>query len=111
MVAGSTLLSESVPVELRAAAQGLSDLLMGLAGALAGAVSGVIVEGWGYPTLTLLAAIATAPLAANRGDHPQPGGDRDRDQEQVYWTCTRGNQSQHRRIGSSYQHGGNRDTS
>jgi MFS family permease len=62
MVAGSTLLSESVPVELRAAAQGLSDLLMGLAGALAGAVSGVIVEGWGYPTLTLLAAIATAPL-------------------------------------------------
>ncbi|HEX2250636.1 MAG TPA: MFS transporter [Gemmatimonadales bacterium] len=62
MVAGSTLLSESVPGELRAAAQGLSDLLMGLAGALAGAVSGLIVEAWGYPTLTLLAALATAPL-------------------------------------------------
>ena len=62
MVAGSTLLSESVPVELRAAAQGLSDLLMGLAGATAGAVSGVIVYAWGYPTLTLLAALATAPL-------------------------------------------------
>jgi MFS family permease len=62
MVAGSTLLSDSVPVELRPSAQGLSDLIMGLAGALAGAVSGVIVDGWGYPTLTLLAAVATAPL-------------------------------------------------
>ena len=62
MVAGSTLLSESVPAELRASAQGLSDLIMGLAGALAGALSGVVVEGWGYPTLALLAALATAPL-------------------------------------------------
>jgi hypothetical protein len=35
---------------------------MGLAGASAGAVSGVIVEAWGYSTLTLLAALATAPL-------------------------------------------------
>ena len=47
MVAGSTLLSESIPVELRASAQGLSDLLMGLAGAMAGAISGVIVGTWG----------------------------------------------------------------
>jgi MFS family permease len=62
MVAGSTLLSESIPVELRPSAQGLSDLVMGLAGASAGAVSGVIVSAWGYPTLTLLAALATAPL-------------------------------------------------
>jgi MFS family permease len=62
MVAGSTLLSESVPVELRVSAQGLSDLVMGLAGAMAGAISGVIVAAWGYPTLTLLAALATAPL-------------------------------------------------
>jgi MFS family permease len=62
MVAGSTLLSESIPVELRPSAQGLSDLVMGLAGAMAGAISGVIVDAWGYPTLTLLAALATAPL-------------------------------------------------
>lgn len=62
MVAGSTLLSESVSAELRASAQGLSDLLMGLAGASASAVSGVIVHAWGYPTLTLLAALATMPL-------------------------------------------------
>ena len=64
MVAGSTLLSESMPFELRASAQGLSDMLMGLAGAVAGAASGVVVEVWGYPTLTLLAALATMPLAA-----------------------------------------------
>jgi predicted MFS family arabinose efflux permease len=56
------MLSESVPVELKPSAQGLSDLTMGLAGALAGAVSGLVVEGWGYPRLTLLAALATAPL-------------------------------------------------
>jgi MFS family permease len=61
-VAGSTLLSESVLPDLRAAAQGLSDLTMGLAGAAAGALSGVVVQTWGYPTLTLLAALATAPV-------------------------------------------------
>jgi MFS family permease len=62
MVAGSTLLSDAVPGEQRASAQGLSDLVMGLAGASAGAMSGVVVEAWGYPTLTVLAAIAAAPL-------------------------------------------------
>jgi MFS family permease len=64
MVAGATLLSEAVPAELRPSAQGLSDLLMGLAGASAGALSGVIVELWGYPKLTFLAALTTVPLVA-----------------------------------------------
>jgi MFS family permease len=64
MVAGSTLLSESVPTEYRPSAQGLSDVTMGLAGAAAGAASGLIVHGWGYPTLTLLAALTTLPLIA-----------------------------------------------
>ena len=90
MVAGSTLLSESIPVELRASAQGLSDLMMGLAGALAGAISGVIVAAWGYSTLTLLAAIATAPLivlvsfSTNRIDEragPGEASDRQRPKE------------------------------
>jgi hypothetical protein len=44
---------------------------MGLAGASAGAISGVILEAWGYPTLTLLAALAAATLvglvAVSRG--------------------------------------------
>ena len=64
MVAGSTLLSESVPLELRASAQGLSDLTMGLAGASAGALSGVVVYAWGFPMLGLIAALATAPFIA-----------------------------------------------
>jgi MFS family permease len=62
MIAGSTLLSESVPLHVRTSAQGLSDLITGLAGAVAGAVSGVIVEGWGFSTLTLIAALATIPF-------------------------------------------------
>lgn len=62
MVAGSTLLNESIPVELRPSAQGLSDLIMGLAGASAGALSGVIVQARGYPALALVAALATVPL-------------------------------------------------
>lgn len=63
MVSGSTMLSDAFPGDLRASAQGLSDLVMGLAGASAGALSGVVVGEWGYPRLTLLAAMATAPLA------------------------------------------------
>ncbi|MFG1778324.1 MFS transporter [Micromonospora sp. NPDC049048] len=62
MVAGSTLLSESVPVGVRPSVQGLSDLTMGLAGAGAGAVSGFVVEVAGYPVLTGLAAVAVVPL-------------------------------------------------
>lgn len=64
MVAGSTLLSESVPVDVRPAAQGLADMVMGIAGATAGALSGVVVAIGGYPVLALLAAIAALPLLA-----------------------------------------------
>ncbi len=64
MVAGSTLLSESVPAEVRPAAQGLSDLCMGVAGAAAGAVSGIVVELSGYQVLNVLAATAVVPLVA-----------------------------------------------
>lgn len=59
MIGGSTLLTESVPRSLRASSQGLSDLIMGLAGALGGALSGVVVFLWGYPTLALLAGLTT----------------------------------------------------
>jgi hypothetical protein len=47
---------------LRPSAQGLSDVVMGVAGATAGALSGLIVHTWGYPALALIAAAATAPL-------------------------------------------------
>ncbi|MFG2055031.1 MFS transporter [Micromonospora sp. NPDC048930] len=64
MVAGSTLLSESVPTGVRPAVQGFSDLIMGLAGAGAAALSGFVMRVAGYPTLTLLAAITVVPLVA-----------------------------------------------
>ena len=65
MVAGSTLVSESVPLELRASAQGLSDLTMGIAGASAGAVSGVIMDLWGYAALAVLAAVLIVLASAS----------------------------------------------
>ncbi|MEH0936764.1 MFS transporter [Micromonospora psammae] len=64
MVAGSTLLSESVPAAVRPSVQGFSDLTMGLAGAGAAAASGFVMRAAGYPVLTLLAAIAVVPLVA-----------------------------------------------
>jgi MFS family permease len=69
MVAGSTLLSESVAATVAPSVQGLSDVVMGLVAASAGALAGVIVDFFGYPTLTLVAAISTAPLIglATRG--------------------------------------------
>jgi len=76
MVAGSTLVSESVPVELRASAQGLSDLAMGVAGASASAASGVVVGAWGYATLTVFAALATAPLIVLASSSRKRAGDR-----------------------------------
>ncbi|MGW3889541.1 MFS transporter [Micromonospora chokoriensis] len=64
MVAGSTLLSESVPAGVRPSVQGFCDLVMGLAGAAAAVVSGFVMQFAGYPVLTLLAAVAAAPLVA-----------------------------------------------
>lgn len=63
MVAGSAMLSASISAELRPSAQGLSDVIMGVAGASAGALSGVVVQNFSYPALTLVAAVATLPLA------------------------------------------------
>ncbi|MEV0270783.1 MFS transporter [Hamadaea sp. NPDC050747] len=64
MVAGSTLFAASVPLPAKAAAQGLSDLTTGVAGATAGLLSGVIVQYGSYPVLTMLAALAVVPLLA-----------------------------------------------
>lgn len=51
LVSGSTLLTNSVTTAERAAVQGLSDVLMGLAGAGGGALAGVVVGGPGYAWL------------------------------------------------------------
>ncbi len=78
VVAGSTLLSESVPAAVRPTAQGLSDLTMGVAAALSGSAAGYIVDLFSYGTLTLVAALAIVPLLAlalRRNDlASSPGG-------------------------------------
>ena len=64
MVAGSTLVTESVAPANRPSVQGLSDLVMGLAAATSGGLSGLVVGWFSYGTLTVLAAVATVPLIA-----------------------------------------------
>lgn len=64
-VAGSTLLAESVEQDARVVVQGVSDMLMGAAGAVGGAASGLVLSGAGYFGLNMLAgAIAACVLAA-----------------------------------------------
>lgn len=62
LIAGSTLLTAAVPLRQRPAAQGLSDVAMGLAGGGGGALAGVVVGWWGYPALGLLAGGAALLL-------------------------------------------------
>ena len=64
MVGGSTLLSESVGVANKPAVQGLSDLVLGLAAAVSGAASGLVVAWASYAVLAALAALAVVPLLA-----------------------------------------------
>lgn len=64
LVAGSALLTESVPAPARAAAQGLSDLVMNTAAGVGGALAGVVVATAGYGWLNLLAALLLLPLGA-----------------------------------------------
>jgi len=56
MIAGSTLLTESLPVETRPRTQGAADLSMGICGAAAGLLSGVIVGLGSYTILNIIAA-------------------------------------------------------
>jgi MFS family permease len=64
-ISGSTLLAESVGQDARVAVQGVSDMLMGAAGALGGAVSGLVLGFAGYLGLNLLGGtIGAAVLAA-----------------------------------------------
>jgi MFS family permease len=62
-VAASTQLAESVPTSERPKVQGTSDLLMNLAAATSGALSGLAVSGIGFSGLSLLAAATMLPAA------------------------------------------------
>ncbi|OKI45700.1 MFS transporter permease [Streptomyces sp. TSRI0281] len=64
MIAGSALLTDSVPQAARAAVQGLSDLTMNTAAGIGGAAAGVIVAQWGYGPLNAIGACLLLPMAA-----------------------------------------------
>lgn len=67
-IAGSTLLAESVGADDRVLVQGVSDTMMGIAGAVGAGFSGVVMSGLGYQGLNLAAAaVAVAVLAAALG--------------------------------------------
>ncbi|QOV39080.1 MFS transporter [Streptomyces ferrugineus] len=81
LVSGSALLTDSVPQPARAAAQGLSDLVMNASAGIGGAAAGLIVAQASYGWLNLAAACLLLPLAAlallTRGRRAQdvPAGD------------------------------------
>jgi MFS family permease len=63
-IAGSTLLAESVAQESRVVAQGVSDMMMGIAGAVGGATSGLILSWTGYLGLNLAGGVVGAAVLA-----------------------------------------------
>jgi len=63
LIAGSALLSESVNEALLPSAQGASDLMMNLVGAIGGALAGVIIAILSYGWLCAIAAIPVIVLA------------------------------------------------
>ena len=88
LVAGSTLLTESVPEGVRPGVQGAADLVMGICGAAGGALAGLVMAGFGYAVLTAAAGSLVIPvlvlaLLGRRasGDVIGPG---DVDREQLF---------------------------
>jgi MFS family permease len=64
LVSGSALLTESVAVPDRPAAQGLSDLCMNVGGAIGGVTAGVVVTAWSFAALGLVVGFVALPLLA-----------------------------------------------
>ncbi|MEI7478705.1 MAG: MFS transporter [Actinomycetes bacterium] len=62
LIAGSTLLSESVSVEMRPSSQGASDLVMNSMGALGGVMSGIILGTLSYGWLCLFVGVLVTLL-------------------------------------------------
>lgn len=71
LVSASTLLTEVVPVEERPAAQGASDLVMHLAGGVAGIIAGVVLAVGSFPGLALSALAALGVPAWRLARHGQ----------------------------------------
>ncbi len=63
-ISGSTLLAESVGHDSRVVVQGVSDMLMGAAGAVGGAMSGLVLSQAGYLGLNMAGALVAAAVLA-----------------------------------------------
>jgi MFS family permease len=63
LIAGSTLVTESVGAAVRPTAQGATDLLMGLGAALAGLAGGPLLAVGGFALVTAVSAALVLPLA------------------------------------------------
>lgn len=63
LIAGSAMVTASVGPDLRATAQGGTDLLMGLGAALAGVVGGPLLAWGGFGLVSAVSAALVAPLA------------------------------------------------
>ncbi|TCC37289.1 MFS transporter [Kribbella sindirgiensis] len=63
LVAGSTLLSRSVPEGIRTSAQGLSDLTMGVLASLSGTAAGPVLAYLGFHWLAVFCGILLIPAA------------------------------------------------
>lgn len=64
-VAGSALLTDDAPLAMRIQLQGVADSVVWGSGALASLSSGLLLAGWGYPTLSLAGAtLAAVPMLA-----------------------------------------------
>ncbi|WP_461190112.1 MFS transporter [Arthrobacter sp. Z4-13] len=63
-ISGSTLLAESVGPDSRVVVQGVSDMLMGIAGAVGGATSGLVLSQAGYLGLNMAGALVGAVVLA-----------------------------------------------
>lgn len=71
-VAGSAMLNDSLPAEERPATQGVSDLLMNLAGAAGGALAGVVLSAIAYSGLALCLLVLVAAVVAVQVPRRQP---------------------------------------
>jgi MFS family permease len=62
VVAGSALLTESVPARLRPSTQGLADLVLNAGGVLGGLLAGLVMSAWSFTALGLVVGFAALPL-------------------------------------------------
>ena len=75
-VAGSTLVADLAPLEVRTDVQGASDMTMQLTAAAAGAVAGVVVGTWGYAALNAFAGVLACGVVVAGVVSGRPAGHR-----------------------------------